>query len=1512
MVEYDIGVPYNSDIGFTYNLGKPAPDTANIPYSYKPGNVQIFGSDGFAVDKDVRLDDTRVGPNILWSSKKTNEMHQHGGSFGNFALYDGKGGLFDSNVSKASITSDVLSSVDSQFTQEIVDKAVAVASSQATAQCYSKIVPEVTAAIGQQLGNKLDTVSVYTTSNVPIFGVDGQLMDSNISLPALTSELDALQAAFNDQGNAIGNQVQTAVDGQMQKLLVQQQQQLTTASQQLQDKYTAADAALYASLDGKYGPEVTVLQQAQNDTNTFITALDREVQNKIDIVFPAEAGNVPVLDANGSLVDSLFRLSDLSDCATRITDISAQHAAQTQQLNQLTSNAMVLQPGARGLPVFDAAGQVIDGGVTLTSLLTDLDALKMDVSESVAVPTTFSPNQLPVFTVDGQLADSGVNVTSLMPKATGAAADTLAAFNDDGTLKSSGMRVSDGTVASDVLWSSTYQATALDAKVDRPSVVTAGNVALFSADGHIYDGGRALPVLPVNVPPQKANTLIMYDATGQTRETDVVASDVMRKSVPSYINNIAVLGSDGQVGDSNVGIDDMSAASANTLWTSQRTSNLVDTKMPLVPTAMSGNVGVFDATGKIVDSGANVTLLLTAVDNSIPRVMNVTQLGQLATLSQDGGVEDSGLSVNDVQRRTVPMRANNLSMLDTNGMIKESAYSVDDASMGPETLWTSRLVGSELDKKLTQPTFFTSGNVPMFDGNGQLIDSNTSASSMVELAVDKCRQECGVYLKPVIPVRGEGTVLALSADGRLKDTRLLQSELVTTRVPTVAGALATLDTLGQLNDSGYQINDSVMDTATLWSSSKTQAQIEGKLSRVTPFTSGNIAVFDATGQLMDGQTSLTALTTSFDQKMATGAVHPVVPAKPMTLSMWDAKGQQLDTGITASDVMTRSVPTVAGSLAMLDGQGQVKDAGYVMDDASAAATNVLWSSAKLQTSMTTLGASKLNTVSAYATSSMPMFGVDGQLVDSGVDMTALKQVMATQSQTLVVPSAAGNVTTLSATGAVQDSGFAISDSVVSTTTLQSSSKTATQLAGKMNAVPLSLAGNVPVFDAAGQVVDGSVSLTSLLPQPVVPTKAGNLASLSADGKVMDSQVDSTTLMLKPTASVAGHLATFDNANSVKDSMYSIDDGSLATPQVLWSSDKINRLVQTTSLVRPATTSVNSMPVFDASGQLVDSGVQVSSLATKAQLDADYQTKQVAVNGNVAVWNAAGQTIDSSLRVDDSAPPSSNVLYTSSLVNTKLSRPSRYEQNNLPIFDSDGQLTDSGTSLQTLTTTIQALNAQAQAQANVVPAMADSLVLRAADGKLKETAMRVDDAAARSTDVLWTSAKVQALAPPTTPLTMALLDATGQVTSTNLKVDDAAAANTNVLWSSSKVSAAIAANVLPPTSKPFYYGTVGVAPADNGKLALVAVGGGQVSAGNTFTFPKAGTYEVLLRVANANGLVTYTAFHNTKQINILNMYHTTTCSGHTIVTAAASDTLYFTVSNVTYMGTAGGEYCIKEL
>jgi hypothetical protein len=43
-----------------------------------------------------------------------------------------------------------------------------------------------------------------------------------------------------------------------------------------------------------------------------------------------------------------------------------------------------------------------------------------------------------------------------------------------------------------------------------------------------------------------------------------------------------------------------------------------------------------------------------------------------------------------------------------------------------------------------------------------------------------------------------------------------------------------------------------------------------------------------------------------------------------------------------------------------------------------------------------------------------------------------------------------------------------------------------------------------------------------------------------------------------------------------------------------------------------------------------------------------------------------------------------------------------------------------------------------------------------------------------------------------------------------------------------------------------------------------------------------------------------------------MYHTTTCSGHTIVTAAAGDTLYFTVSNVTYMGTAGGEYCIKEL
>jgi hypothetical protein len=212
-----------------------------------------------------------------------------------------------------------------------------------------------------------------------------------------------------------------------------------------------------------------------------------------------------------------------------------------------------------------------------------------------------------------------------------------------------------------------------------------------------------------------------------------------------------------------------------------------------------------------------------------------------------------------------------------------------------------------------------------------------------------------------------------------------------------------------------------------------------------------------------------------------------------------------------------------------------------------------------------------------------------------------------------------------------------------------------------------------------------------------------------------------------------------------------------------------------------------------------------------------------------------------------------------------------------------------------------------ANQNTPPAVADSLVTRSSTGTLSETAYRINDTSAPSTTVLWTSNKTQALAPPVKATSVAVLDSRGQVTSSEKVLDDTLGPSAQVIWSSEKCQALFGA------AKLYYFGKVSNPGTDGGKLVLTAGGGGtQITGGNTFVFPKAGVYRVDLRVENANGLNTYKIHQNNNTGDILlNMYHVTTNSGHTVISAAAGDTLYFTVATSVYMGTKG-EYCITQL
>jgi len=1504
MVEYDISVPYTSDVGFPYNFGKSPPDMANIPYSYIPGNLQVFGTDGFAVDKDIRLDDTKIGNNILWSSIKQQTLNNHDGEFGNFATYDGKGSLFDSKVSSSTLARDVMQNISSQFVESITETAVAEATNQATANCSQQVMPIITQTVANQMGNKLDTVSVYTPDNFPIFGPNGQLSDSNVSVTQLTQEIQNLSDSLENQSTEVSKIVQTEIDAKIQQLLVQQTNQLTESNQAMQKKVDLADEKLYSDLTNLYTPQVTSLKLSNDLQQQQLDDVIVELDGKINIVSPSTSGNVPMLDANGSLVDSQFRLSDLRDSATKIDSLFQQQSFQNQQLQDLTKNSMKLQPGAvsGNVSVFDAYGQVIDTGLSFQNVITDIETLKQDVDASLFVPDNYLSNQIPIFDINGQLQSSGVDISSLMPKNFSAPVDTLAQFQSDGTVKSSGLRFSDGTIAKDVIWSSLQQTMALDTKINRPLLATAGNVALFTNDGQLIDGGP-LPVATTYMPPTTANTVVMFDANGKPTETNIAIDQLVTKVFPSHYDNLTTWGSDGKLQDSKTRIDDTSSASSSILWTSLKSQQLFDSRMPTVSTAFPSNLGIFDENGNMKDSGTNLSKLLSDVETTIPKMMNVTKLGQIPQITIDGMIEDSGVNINDIQKRKLPSRLDNVASLDGNGMITE-IYSVDDSAINNTNLWTSERTSRELDKKLQQPLFFTNGNVPMFDINGELVDSKQSVTEMINTVVNRCLSDCGNALKPVIPVRGENTLAALNADGTLRDTQLLTSQIVTVKKPAVAGSVALLDSSGQIMDSGMRYSDTdAASTNVSWSSQKTSDLLNGKLSKVTLFSQGNIPVFDSTGELVDSTTSIANLNKYVDTQIELKAVRPIVTTKPNVLALWNGTGQQIDSNVQINEIMLKTKGS--DTLARLDSNGQVQNTGITIDDSTNPQQSVLWSSLRHQNALSEGLVTKLNTVQPYTVGTVPIFGSDGQLTDSGVDILTLKSQITADVQPLLVPAKSGNLASLDSNGLINDSGISFDDKIISPSTIQSSTKTQSLLDAKMKLVPLSTKGNISIFDDNGQVIDGGVSLATLVPKPVIPTVIGNLASFSADGQLQDSFIQPDTLMLKPVSSIQGHIAVFDDKNQVKDGMMMVDDSAAASPQILWSSDKI---LQTTNqlLTKPTGTVIlNHVPIFDSNGQLTDSNIPITELATMTRIAGEYQIKQPAVAGNFATWNPSGQTIDSSIKLDDSSPPSTNIIYSSSKINsTKVDKPVSFVADDIIIFGENGQLKDSGTSITSLINNVSSLIAS---NTNNPPVVANSLVTRSASGALSETAFRIDDTSPPDSNVVWTSNKTQALAPPIKNTSIAVLDVRGQVKSSEIVLDDSLPPSPQVIYSSEKCQSLFG------SPKLYYFGTVGNPGTDNGKLLLTPGGGGnEVTGGNTFKFPNSGVYRVDLRVENANGLNTYNIHQNNGAGYILlNMYHTTTNSGHTVISASAGDTIHFTVSKSVYMGTKG-EYCVMQL
>ncbi len=151
--------------------------------------------------------------------------------------------------------------------------------------------------------------------------------------------------------------------------------------------------------------------------------------------------------------------------------------------------------------------------------------------------------------------------------------------------------------------------------------------------------------------------------------------------------------------------------------------------------------------------------------------------------------------------------------------------------------------------------------------------------------------------------------------------------------------------------------------------------------------------------------------------------------------------------------------------------------------------------------------------------------------------------------------------------------------------------------------------------------------------------------------------------------VSGNFAKFgdeNNSGQTIDSGILLDDNADPSSSVIWSSEKLQKIpLPPFQLKQPDAISGN-ISIFGSDvnlGQVIDSGYSIndslppssqviwSSNQVQSQLLAVSQAKQPNANaGNLAIFGNGvnnGQAIDSGYSINDLSAPSSNVLYSSS-------------------------------------------------------------------------------------------------------------------------------------------------------------------------------------------------------------------------------------------------------------------------
>jgi hypothetical protein len=474
-------------------------------------------------------------------------------------------------------------------------------------------------------------------------------------------------------------------------------------------------------------------------------------------------------------------------------------------------------------------------------------------------------------------------------------------------------QLNDSTVEKNSTWSSSAILSNLTAVADalKPDGGAPGNFVTYSSSGNMQDSG-------LYIDNTTTGSKILWSSDGvvknvindsSTGDSSTYSSKKMEavflKKDPSPSSGIVFGSQDGNVVSSDFTIDDALGPAANVLWSSEKVQpkilgksrhllSMDDAGQQAVASTFTVNdlappsESVLWSSNKIPqieDSGVTsvATWSSKQIVDTIQAAANVLNQnsqvdgisGNLASITENGTLKDSGVSSLSLQVRDISAKNKNLASFES-GSTVDSGFTVDDSTnMTSNVLWSSNGIVSNVLKDLVTDKFSTwssekiSKMVNVSEYSGQLLTGNqdgkivgsgftVSDTDAVSAAVLWSSDKTQNYINSRFP---KSSAMVASSNGILFDSGFVvddnlqsskalwsSSKMNSTFLPRVSGPVGNVLTSGSngvAQTSSFSIDDASNENANvLWSSNKIANSF---LSRVG--TPNSIIYFDSNGNV---------------------------------------------------------------------------------------------------------------------------------------------------------------------------------------------------------------------------------------------------------------------------------------------------------------------------------------------------------------------------------------------------------------------------------------------------------------------------------------------------------------------------------------------------------------------------------------------------------------------------------------------------------------------------------------